>query len=53
MFASRLTTLGKLRTHRNDYPALEKSNFVARRLLTASIIYLPIVLLIMLLDKNR
>jgi heme o synthase len=32
---------------------LEKSNFVARRLLTASIIYLPIVLLIMLLDKNR
>jgi protoheme IX farnesyltransferase len=32
---------------------LEKSNFVARRLLTASIIYLPIVFLIMLLDKNR
>jgi heme o synthase len=32
---------------------LEKSNFVAHRLLTASIIYLPIVLLIMLLDKNR
>ena len=31
---------------------LEKSNFVARRLLTASIIYLPIIFLIMLLDKN-
>jgi heme o synthase len=31
---------------------LEKSNFVARRLLTASIIYLPMVFLIMLLDKN-
>jgi protoheme IX farnesyltransferase len=31
---------------------LEKSNFVARRLLTASIIYLPMILLIMLLDKN-
>jgi protoheme IX farnesyltransferase len=31
---------------------LEKSNFVARRLLTASIIYLPMVFLIMLLDKR-
>src|ERR1700733_9321934 len=30
----------------------EKSNFVARRLLTASIIYLPMTLLIMVLDKN-
>jgi protoheme IX farnesyltransferase len=31
---------------------LEKSNFVALRLLTASILYLPIVLLIMVLDKK-
>ena len=31
---------------------LERSNFVARRLLTASIIYLPMIFLIMLLDKN-
>jgi protoheme IX farnesyltransferase len=32
---------------------LEKSNFVARRLLSASIVYLPTVLLIMLLDKKQ
>src|ERR1700691_4651358 len=28
MFASRLTTLGKLRTHREAYPASAKTNFV-------------------------